>query len=89
MKIKEGLKLRKICGETVVCAEGRKSINMTTMIQLNPTSAYLWEKLEGKEFTAETMADLLCEAYDVEREVALSDSLSLCEKLREAGAVED
>ena len=43
---------------------------------------------EGKEFTAETLADLLLEQYEVEYNIAYKDCLELIVKWEEAGIIE-
>ena len=55
---------------------------------MNETSAYLWETVEGKEFTADTLAKLLTEQYDVQYNVAFNDCLELIVKWEEAGIIE-
>ncbi len=88
MRIKEGFVLRDVCGEKVVMGEGLKTINFSKMIHLNETAAYLWNELLGKEFDTEMMADLLCEQYEVTRELAVADSKKLADSLIEAEVVE-
>ena len=44
--------MRSICGEQVIVAEGKENIDFSKIISMNETSAYLWEAVEGKEFTA-------------------------------------
>ena len=88
MKIKEGFHLREICGEKVISPEGYKNVNFSKLITLNDTAAWLWENLDGKEFDAEKMADMLTEQYDVDRETALKDSQALCDKWLEIGIAE-
>ena len=57
MKIKEGFKLRTICGQHVVSPEGTGNVNFSKLITLNDTAAYLFGKLvEAGEFTPEQMA---------------------------------
>ena len=84
MKKKVGFNLRSICGEHVIVAEGKENID----ISMNETSAYLWEAIEDKEFTAETLADLLLEQYEVEYNIAYKDCLELIVKWEEAGIIE-
>lgn len=88
MKIREGFVLREICGEKVVSPEGFRSVNFSKLITLNATAAWLWENLEGKDFTPESMADMLVSQYDVDKERALADSKALCDKWLEIGIVE-
>ena len=84
MKKKVGFKLRSICGEQVIVAEGKENIDFSKIISMNETSAYLWETVEGKEFTADTLAKLLTEQYNV----AFNDCLELIVKWEEAGIIE-
>ena len=55
---------------------------------MNESSAYLWKNIQDKEFTAETLADLLLEEYDVEYEQALADCNTLIKQWAEAGIIE-
>lgn len=89
MKIKEGFVLRNLCGERIVSAEGLNQIDCNKLIVLNETAAYLWEEIEGKEFTEEYLADLLVDRYEVVREIALADCKKLVNDWREAGLVDD
>lgn len=89
MKKKKGFVLRDICGQKVISGEGLEQVNFSNLISLNETAAFLWEAVEDKGFTAETMADALCLEYEVEREIALSDAEALCAKWKEIGLIED
>ena len=73
MKIKDGFILRQICGEYVVVGEGLAQVNFNKMLSLNETAAFLWKEVQGKEFTKDTLVDLLLGQYEVERERAAED----------------
>ncbi len=88
MKIKKGFILRQMCGENIVTAEGLEHINFNKLISLNSSAALLWEKVVGKEFTAEEMAQYLIEAYGIGMELALKDSKALCQAWIDAGVAE-
>ncbi|MBO5418852.1 MAG: PqqD family protein [Bacteroidales bacterium] len=88
MKIRSGFVLREMCGENIVAGEGLEHINFNKLISLNQTAAFLWKKLEGKEFTEQEMADLLVEEYGIDMELALTDSRNLCKAWIEAGLAE-
>lgn len=88
MHIKPGFVLRTICGQNVISGEGSANVNFSKLVSLNETASFLFKKVEGKEFTAEDMADALTEAYDVDRETALADSLKLCDQWVEIGIAE-
>lgn len=88
MKIKNGFVLRKICGQSVISGEGLSQVNFSKLISLNDTAAYLWESVEGKEFDAKTLKDLLLERYEVSEEVALRDAEALLAKWTEMELLE-
>ncbi len=88
MKIKNGFILREMCGEKIVTAEGLENINFNKLISLNSTAAFLWEQLAGKDFTTAEMAQLLVDEYDIDMELALKDSESLCKAWESAGVLD-
>lgn len=89
MKIKSGFELRDVCGEKVLTPQGLGNIDFNALIALNETSAYLYEKLVGRDnFTADDMADLLLAEYEVTCEQALADCQALAEKWIEIGLAE-
>ncbi len=73
MKINSEYRLRNIAGENIVVRESGNDVNMTKVISLNPSSAWLWRELEEKDFDHASATDLLCGHYDVEREIAERD----------------
>lgn len=87
MKIKEGFKLSDVCGEKVVVAYGEQHIDFSKVISLNSSAAYLWQAVEGREFTPEEMADLLCKEYEVDRATALADVQNMLAQWAEQGLV--
>ena len=87
MRIKNGFRLREICGTYVVVPEGLELVNFNKMLSLNETAAYLWKEVEGKDFDAESLSKLLFEHYDVEEEVARRDAEALLAKWIESGVV--
>ena len=88
MKIKEGFVLRQMCGENIVAGEGLEHINFNKLISLNSTAAFLWNAVAGKEFTPESMAQLLVDEYEIDMELDLKDSKALCQSWIEAGIAE-
>ncbi len=87
MKIVEGFKLRKVAGEMVVCGEGVAQINFNKLISLNESAAYLWQSVEGREFTIDEMAQLLVAEYEIEQEVADTDARAIAHSWMEVGIV--
>ncbi|MDY6278061.1 MAG: PqqD family protein [Bacteroidales bacterium] len=88
MKTKEYMVLRTICGQKVLSAEGAKAINMSSIISLNDTAAYLWESVAGKDFTADDLKKLLLEKYEVDEPTAAKDAEALAAKWLELGIVD-
>ena len=89
MKAKPGFNLREVCGENIIVAEGKENIDFCNIISMNESSAYLWKKIQGKEFTAETLKQLILEAYEIEEEKALFDATSIIRQWTEAGITEE
>lgn len=87
MKAKPGFKLHKICGENIIVAEGRENIDFTYIINMNDTSAYLWNAVEGKDFDDKALAKLLTDEYEVDYDTALADANTLIQQWIKAGIV--
>ena len=56
MKIKKDFKLREVCGEYVVTAEGMQAVDFTKLISLNETAAFLWSKNCWKKGSCPTLS---------------------------------
>ncbi len=89
MKIIEGFVLRPLGEEFIVIGEGISQINFNKMISLNSTAAFLWENVEGKEFSVEDLTKLLTDNYEVEEERAAADAAAIAAKWIEAGIVSE
>lgn len=80
MTIKPGFKLRPLGNEFILVGEGIEQINFNKMITMNETAAYLWQQvMDGKDFDAKMLADLLTQEYEVSTEQALKDAQSTIE----------
>jgi len=66
---------REIDEETVIISPGE-----SVMHELNDTGSFVWRNIDGQR-SAEELAKLLVEQYQVTQEVALADTLSLLEEL--------
>lgn len=87
MKIKKGFELRVICGEAIVVAHGKENIDFSKIISLNESAAYLWRQVEGKDFDAPLLAQLLTEEYEVDEATALRDAEKTMTDWQEAGLI--
>ena len=83
MKTIPGFTLRPLGKEFIITAESIKQINFNKMISLNESAAYLWKSVDGKDFNAEDLADLLVERYEIDRETALRDYITRIRDRRE------
>ena len=88
MKTKKGFKLRTVCGENIIVAEGIENIDFSRIISMNESSAYLWNKIQGTDFTVDKLVTLLLEEYEVDEDTARKDVETLVEKWLEAGIIE-
>ena len=77
MKAKTGFNLRNVCGEQVIVAEGRENIDFSNIISMNETSAYLWNAIQGRDFTVDDLVELLTQEYDVDEQTARKDAQTL------------
>ena len=89
MKTKHGFTLRQLGQEYVLVAEGLEVINFNRMVSMNATAAMLWKEIDGKEFDAEKLVDILLDNCDVEKEVAEKDVQNLIEAWMNAGIIEE
>ena len=89
MKAKKGFKLRDVCGEKVIVADGIANIDFSRIISMNESAAYLWRHIEdGRDFSEETLTKLLLDEYDTDEATAKADVEKLMASWREAEIVE-
>jgi hypothetical protein len=88
MKTKKGFKLRTVCGENIIVAEGIENIDFSRIISMNDSAAYLWQKIQGTTFDADQLTSLLMEEYEVDEPTAKADVNTLIEKWLEAEIIE-
>ncbi len=87
MKIKKEFVLRTIDGINIVVAVGKEASAHNSIITLNDTGAFLWRLLEtGCE--RNTLAEKLCDEYDISADIAAKDTDEFLTKLEAAGILE-
>lgn len=89
MKTKKGYRLRSLGKEYILIAEGLEVMDDNQMVSMNESAAFLWGAVEGKEFDAEALEQLLMDEYGIEKETAQKDVMPLLQTWKEAGVVED
>lgn len=88
MKAKNGFNLRTVCGENILVAEGEENIDFSNIISMNESSAYLWNRIQGKDFEVKDLVDLLIEMYEVDEEAATRDARLLVDQWKQAEIIE-
>ncbi len=89
MRLKKGFVLRDVCNQKIVAAEGLENINFNKLLSLNSSAAFLWEEVEGKDFTVQDLADALVREYGIDGQLALTDSQRLLDSWRETGVLDE
>ena len=89
MRIKQGFKLRSLGEEHIIIAESAARADFGKIIALNSSAACLWQELQGKDFSAQTAAQLLEERFEVREAQALSDAKALLDKWLELGLISE
>ncbi len=87
MRLKEGYILRELGDDTVVIG-GDTPVDFQRLIPLNSSAAYLWRKVEGREFDVQTLTNLLLEEYEVERPEAEDAAADIARAWIRAGIAE-
>ena len=73
----------------MLSAEGMAAINMSSLISMNDTAAFLWKNVQGKDFTVEDLTKLLLDEYEVEESVAAKDCQNLIDEWKKLNLLED
>lgn len=88
MKIKDGLMLREVAGQWVVVPLGDNVIEINGIVTLSASAAILWKELEKGVDSPDSLADVLCAEYAIDRETALADSGEFVKELESKGLLE-
>lgn len=85
-KVKDGFIIRKIGGQIMAVPTGKMTSEIHGMISLSESGELLWNALkDGAEI--ETLADILTENYDIDKETALADGEKFVLTLKAQGAI--
>ena len=89
MRIKEGFTLRQIGSQETVMAQGTAAARFGHVLQLSESAAWLWREAQQQgDFTVESLAEALCQEYDITPEDALADVAELTAQWQQVGVVE-
>lgn len=77
MRLRKELRLRKVGKDYIIVEPGQDKVDMVKVFTLNESAAWLWEQVEGDNFSRDDLTKLLLEKYDVAPEKASEDVESL------------
>lgn len=87
MRIKEGFVLRDIMGEYAVVYEGLEQISFNKIISLNSSAVAIWKGIDGQEFDVDSVAKILMDEYQIDRDLAYKDGQAFIDRLKEVGVI--
>ncbi len=85
-KLKDGFIVRKIANQIMAVPVGQQTSHIHGMIALSESAELLWKALE-KGADEESLADILTEEYEIDKEKALEDVKKFLIGLEEQGAL--
>ncbi len=83
MKIKDGFILKSIAGTNIVVPTGNNTVSFGSVITLNESGVFLWERLSN-DITEEDLVTALLSEYSVDKATAKRDVKEFIEKLSKA-----
>ncbi len=88
MKLKQNYKVREIAGEKMVVMHGKDGVDLTKVILLNNSAEWLWNSLQGKDFSLDSTAKLLEERYKIGKEQSEADAGKWIDSMVKVGLIE-
>lgn len=88
MRIKPGFGLYQVGDEYIIMQDGSSNIDFSQIINLNKTSAFLWQEMERHNFDAHSLAHAMADRYDVEPDRALHDAQQFILSMLHEGLIE-
>jgi hypothetical protein len=89
MRIKTGFTLRRVFGKDTVMAQGIAASKFGHVLQLSEAAAWLWREAQRQgDFNVESLAEALCQEYDITPEEARTDVAELTAQWQQVGVVE-
>lgn len=82
MRVKDQLVLREIVGQYIIVPIMERVKEVPSMVYISSSAAYLWQHMEGREFTLDELVDLIISKYkNVTREKAQEDIITFLQIL--------
>lgn len=90
MKLKDQLILREVAGEYVIVPTGRRAREVTNVVCISSSAAYLWDYMKDHEFSKEELVQRILEHYQgVTMEQAEQDIDRFLKVLSDNGILDD
>lgn len=87
MRLQSDIKIRDIAGERLIVLQGKNGLDLTRVVEMNSTAEWLWNELQGTEFTENLAAAILTRQYGIDEEQALADARKWIGGLSAAGLI--
>ena len=65
MKLKDQLILREVAGQYVIVPTGKRVREVTSVVYISSSAAYLWDYMKDHDFTKEELVDRILDHYFV------------------------
>lgn len=90
MKLKDGLILREVAGQYVVVPTGKRVQEVTSIVYISSSGAYLWDYMKDHEFEKEDLVAKIMEHYSgVTEEKAAADIEKFLKTLADNNILDD
>lgn len=90
MKLKDGLILREVAGQYVIVPTGKRVQEVTNIVYISSSAAYLWEYMKDHEFEKKDLVKRIMEHYTgVTEEKAAEDVEKFLKILADNNIMED
>lgn len=90
MKLKDQLILREVAGQYVIVPTGQRVREVTSIVYISSSAAYLWDYMKDHEFTKQELVDRILKHYEgVTAEKAAADIDSFLQTLADNNILDD
>lgn len=90
MKLKDQLMLREVAGQYVIVPTGQRVREVTSVVYISSSAAYLWDYMKDHEFTKEDLVQRILAHYDgVTEEKAAEDIEKFLKTLADNNILDD
>lgn len=90
MKLKDGLILREVAGQYVIVPTGKRVQEITNIVYISSSAAYLWDYMKEHEFEKEDLVKRIMEHFSgVTEEQAAADIDRFLKTLSDSSILDD